>query len=848
MPSKEENTVSKSVIWKPTRREILQSIPAMLVTPKLYGRTPARRPRIAAIVTEFWRYSHAQHIVDRHLIGYGWENRHHRPKVDLVSLYVDQTPENDLSAARAREFPDMKIYPSIGDALTLGGNELDVDGVLLIGEHGEYPTNKIGQKLYPRYEFFRQIVDVFEQSGRAVPVFNDKHLSWKWEWAKEMVETARRMGFALMAGSSLPVTSRMPPVELPLGAEIEEAICVGIGRPDSYDFHAFEALQCMVERRQGGETGVVAIQAIRGEAFWDAMQAGSWHGGGWDTELFRACLCRSLQLTPARQSFNHHYPTPEEMRGLVEDPIAYRYEYADGLKATIMMVQGIVEDFTVALRLKNQPKPLSTLMYLHPREVVNFFSPLVRHAETMFLTGQSPYPVERTLLTSGLSAAGVESLHLDQKRLETPHLNVRYQPRPESSFRRGTNPTPTDMPQTVVAASNGSPRKRIAVVTTIWTYLSHSQHITDRFQVGYPMNGDWHKPEMDVVSLWVDQHPDGDLSEERARQFNFNVYPTIAEALRCGGDKLAVDAVLLIAEHGEYPSNVKGQKLYPRYEWFQEIINVFEEDGLSVPVFNDKHLSYSFEKAEKMVEASRRLGFPMLAGSSIPVTWRLPELELPLECEIEEVVMAGAGGSDAHDFHALEGMQALVERRLGGEAGVKAVQLLQGDEVWRAGEDGRWSKRILEAALSCSDELQGITLEDARTQDLLGSGVLPEIVKEPRAYLIDRNDGPRTTLLWLNGAVGDFLFAAKLKRPAGIVASQLLRSPGPNVHYSACLASNIEKMFATGIAPYPVERTLLVSGMLDRCLESMVRGNQHMETPELDVRYRVGPASHHARS
>jgi hypothetical protein len=176
------------------------------------------------------------------------------------------------------------------------------------------------------------------------------------------------------------------------------------------------------------------------------------------------------------------------------------------------------------------------------------------------------------------------------------------------------------------------------------------------------------------------------------------------------------------------------------------------------------------------------------------------------------------------------------------------VQLLQGEEVWRAGEDGRWSKRILEAALSCSDELKGISLQDARPQDLLGSGVLPQIVKEPRAYLIDRNDGLRTTLLWLNGAVGDFLFAAKLKGPAGIVATQFLRSPGPNVHYSACLASNIEEMFATGKAPYPVERTLLVSGMLDRCLESMVRDNRRLETPELNVRYRVGPESHHSRA
>ena len=255
--------------------------------------------------------------------------------------------------------------------------------------------------------------------------------------------------------------------------------------------------------------------------------------------------------------------------------------------------------------------------------------------------------------------------------------------------------------------------------------------------------------------------------------------PRSQRALRLGGDKLAVDAVLLIAEHGDYLSNEKGQKLYPRYEWFEEIVKVFEQDGQAVPVYNDKHLSYDFAKARKMVEDSKRLEFPMLAGSSIPVTWRLPELELPLDCEIEEVVMAGAGGSDAHDFHALEGLQAMVERRKGGESGVKAVQLLQGEEVWKAGEDGRWSKQILEAALSCSDELQGITLIDARPQDLLGSGVLPQIVKEPRAYLIDRNDGLRTTLLWLNGAVGDFLFAGQVEGANGNRLDAVPAQPWP---------------------------------------------------------------------
>jgi hypothetical protein len=393
-----------------------------------------------------------------------------------------------------------------------------------------------------------------------------------------------------------------------------------------------------------------------------------------------------------------------------------------------------------------------------------------------------------------------------------------------------------------------SPRKRVAIIATIWTYLSHAQHIGDRFLVGYPRNGKWHRPAVQVVSLYVDQKPEGDQSQERAREFHFKVYPSIAETLRCGGNKLAVDAVLIIAEHGDYPSNQKGQKLYPRYEFFQQVVDVFQEDGRAVPVYNDKHLSYSFEKAQKMVEASKRLNFPMLAGSSLPVTWRLPPIELPWGCEIEEALMVGVGGSDAHDFHSLEALQCMIERRRGGETGVKAVQLIEGDAVWKLGEEGRWSKQLLEAALSRTSSLQGLTLVDARTQDLVHNGELPRLVKGPAAYLIDHSDGLRTTLLWLNGAIADHNFAARIKGMPQLQSTQFFLSPGPNVNYSACLVENIEEMIMTGQAPYRVERTLMVSGILDRCLESKVRDHQRLETPELDVRYMAPGESHFCRT
>jgi hypothetical protein len=406
----------------------LASLPAATLSPQKgnadSSAAAGQRKKLAVITTE-WRYrSHAWHMAERFLVGYPVRDKWHRPELDVVAAYVDQTPRGDLSRKRAAEF-GFTIYPSIAQAVRAGGDKLAVDAVLIIGEHGNYPTNKIGQRLYPRYEFFQQVVDVFRKEGRAVPVFNDKHLSWRWEWAREMVETARKLKFPLLAGSSLPVTWRMPAIDLPHGAQLEEVLCVAIGSVDSYDFHALEAIQCVAERRRGGETGVTSVQALRGNAVWKAMAAGGWQTGGWSPQLFEACLCRSQTLAQP-ETFSHRYPTPQQMRDWVKSPVAYRVEYADGLKATMLLMNGLVGDFTLAARLKGQSEPLSTLFYLPPNPNVVYSAALMSKAEELFLTQRAPYPIERTLLTTGLVAAGMQSLASDQKPIKTPHLAIRY--------------------------------------------------------------------------------------------------------------------------------------------------------------------------------------------------------------------------------------------------------------------------------------------------------------------------------------------------------------------------------------------------------------------------------------
>ena len=420
-----------------SRREFLTTVAAGLSCaasglPALAA-PAAQRPKRLAIVTTEWRsHSHAWHMAERFLNGYPVKGRWHRPPLEVVSAYVDQTPEKDLSRDRAKEF-GFTIYPTVAETLRCGGKQLAVDAVLLIGEHGNYPKNELGQTQYPRYEIFKQITDVYRADGRAVPVFNDKHLSWKWEWAQEMVALSRELKFPFLAGSSLPVTWRMPAVEMPSGADVQEVMSVAMGGVDSYDFHALEVIQCMAERRRGGETGVKAVQALRGDAVWAAMEKPTWAAGGWDPTLFAACLARSHTLAQPPNG-SHRYPTPAQMRAFVKDPVAYRIEYVDGLRATMFLLNGLVGDFTFAARLRGQAEPLSTLFHLPPTPNVVYSAALMAQAERMFVTGKAPYPIERTLLTSGILAAALQSRGADGQRLATPHLAVKYLAPQESLF------------------------------------------------------------------------------------------------------------------------------------------------------------------------------------------------------------------------------------------------------------------------------------------------------------------------------------------------------------------------------------------------------------------------------
>jgi hypothetical protein len=119
------------------------------------------------------------------------------------------------------------------------------------------------------------------------------------------------------------------------------------------------------------------------------------------------------------------------------EPVAYRIEYTDGLKGTMFLVEGLVRDITAAVRLADRQDPLSLLFYLGAGHEMqpNFFNPMCHHIENLIVHGTPPFPIERTLLTTGLGIAGVTSLWREEK-LATPHLDIHYLVDPSSTFRR----------------------------------------------------------------------------------------------------------------------------------------------------------------------------------------------------------------------------------------------------------------------------------------------------------------------------------------------------------------------------------------------------------------------------
>jgi hypothetical protein len=403
-----------------TRRQFLGTATAALTLPSVPAAQPPKRPRVAAVFTEFTYRSHAHVILENFLEPYLFNGKRTDPGAEVVSFYADQSPKGDMTNDVAREYK-IPVFKTIDAALCLGGKELAVDAVLSIGEHGRYPRNELGQTEYPRKRFFDEIVAVMRRSNRFVPVFNDKHLSYRWDWAKEMVETAAKLGVPLMAGSSVPLAQRIPPFALPADAPVGEAVSIHGGGVESYDFHALEVLQSIVEFRKGGETGVTSVEFLAGEALWKAAEAGRW-----SVPLAEAAMAAELGRKP--QNWNRI----EGEAGA--EPHGILLTYKDGLRACVLKLGRSSTRWNFACTLKGDPEPRATRFYVGPWQNRNLFKALSHAIQHHFRTGAPPYPAERTLLVTGVLDAAMHS-RKDGKALATPHLGFGYPARDFTAMR-----------------------------------------------------------------------------------------------------------------------------------------------------------------------------------------------------------------------------------------------------------------------------------------------------------------------------------------------------------------------------------------------------------------------------
>ncbi|WP_254508831.1 hypothetical protein [Anatilimnocola floriformis] len=382
---------------------------------------PPKPLRVAAINSIFRLRSHAYHIVGRLVHGYPVDGFHHQPNVQVVRMLDDQSPAEDLGPGFCRDH-GIQLCKTVEETLLKDG-QLDVDGVVLIIEHGDYPVNDRKQILYPRHKYFQEIVKVFRKVGRSVPVFVDKHLSYDHEHAAEMVRTAKELKFGLMAGSSLPVTWRMPEIEPPLGTKFSEGVCVfGFDRgvPEVYFFHALETLQCMLERRAGGETGVKSVTWLEGDAVWKAGDAGRWSWQLLDQAMRR---CSSFNVGPLKENVRH--------------PQAILVEYNDGTRGAAFNLIEQVSEFAFAGKIKNVAEPISSCFYLPAPPGAAFFNPLTWHIERFLRSGVPQYPVERTQLTSTILDFACRAAAEKKETIANAALDIRYQSPESSGFFRG---------------------------------------------------------------------------------------------------------------------------------------------------------------------------------------------------------------------------------------------------------------------------------------------------------------------------------------------------------------------------------------------------------------------------
>jgi hypothetical protein len=416
-----------------TRREML-GITGIAGLTALAGNAAGiqqKRPRLACCVS-FWGApgSHADWILDKLMDGYWWQGAHTPSRVDIVSVYINQF-DTSLLGQKVCKAKNIPIFKTVGEAVTLGGKELAVDGVVIVGEHGNYPTDLKGHWLLPRWWMYQQVIRVFEQSKRSVPIFNDKHLSYNWDEAKWMFDKSRELGFPLTGGSSIPVYFRKPEIDLAVDTPLKNSIVVGGTADEGAIFHCIDVLQAFVERRKGGETGVKSVQSIRGPETWKWAERTPWA-----TRLLDS-VAKTFDLKPGNFQEGSRNPN------------VCIVEYNDGTNAAVFSGRGVGWTYAGEIAGQKDPTIVSMLGWPGPYSQYHASNALPHWLIEMMVTGKEPFNAERLLLSTGIVNHYMDSnwengrYSAIGRSVATPFMNMKYHTTRGPMFENGQRPPNT---------------------------------------------------------------------------------------------------------------------------------------------------------------------------------------------------------------------------------------------------------------------------------------------------------------------------------------------------------------------------------------------------------------------
>ncbi|MFO1500253.1 MAG: hypothetical protein U1G07_18005 [Verrucomicrobiota bacterium] len=336
--------------------------------------------------------------------------------------------------------------------------------------------------------------------------------------------------------------------------------------------------------------------------------------------------------------------------------------------------------------------------------------------------------------------------------------------------------------------------RQLAVLSDDFELVSPAQHLLDSFLIGFRRRGAWERPQV-PVTVWTAKKPSADLLERRRTDFGL----TIADSLAAAAP--SADAIMVVGAKGSVaaPEAILGPAL--------------KAARAGTRVFTFGLVAERRARAQEFLQLARDAQLWLASGTAIAGTVRLPDVELPNGTRVREGLVVVCGDFPAAELSGLEALLPLLERRQGGETGVHQLRYLEGPAVWEAGDKGEWSWPLLAAAISRSHTPQGHPVLDGRTEDLVGLGLVPQLARHPRGWLLEHADGLRSAILVLDGVVADINFAV---RTAGqqVISAQVFRPPPPQEEEYSRLAGALFEFFRTGTAPWPGSRGLLETGVI----------------------------------